>query len=241
MQSGSKIVIQKYNKETVEKAPKRKQLNDSVMVEGEYDGMAAEVVMVDMVEVVTAEITSWWLPMGFGVGSCSWLLWILMLSCIFMGSACVALLSMYFGVIMIGFDSSNQNAGLFGLFTYSTSILPCLLWTILQDWVSPFMFILIKLPTWNILMLIMGHMRAHVLITSVARSWYGWARKDRFWNKGSFLEERLSEPNRKCVVCSEPSLAYPHNRVCRLGQQERNAPRIQAQVTLNTIVSNTSK
>ena len=99
--------------------------------------------------------------MGIGVGSCSWLVWILLLSCIFMGSACVALLSMYFGVIMIGFDSSNQNAGLFGQFTYSTSILPCLLWTILQDWVSPFMFILIKLPTLNIFDVINGSHKKH--------------------------------------------------------------------------------
>ena len=86
--------------------------------------------------------------------------------------------------------SSNQNVGLFEQFTYSTSNLPCLLWTILQDWVSPFMFILIKLPTLNILMLKMGHIRAQVLITSVPRSWHGWTR-DRFWNKGSLLEGRL--------------------------------------------------
>ena len=50
---------------------------------------------------------------------------------------------------MFGLVSSNQNAGLLGQFTYSTSILPCLVWTILQDWVSPLMFILIKFPTPN--------------------------------------------------------------------------------------------
>ena len=87
--------------------------------------------------------------MGISAGSCSWLVGIL-LCCIFKGSAWEALLSMYFGVIMFGLVSSNQNAGSLGQFTYSTSILPSLVWTILQDWVSPLMFILIKLPMLNI-------------------------------------------------------------------------------------------
>ena len=64
---------------------------------------------------------------------------------------------MYFGVIMFWFDSSSQNAGSLGQFTYSTSILPCLVWTILQDCVSPFMIILIENPTLNISDVINGH------------------------------------------------------------------------------------
>ena len=106
-----------------------------------------------MMEVVIVDLTSCCLPVGIGTGTCSWLVCILLLSCIFMGSACVALLNMYFAVIMFWFDSSNQNAGSFGQFTYSASILPCLLWTMLLDWLSPFMFILIKLPTLNTFML----------------------------------------------------------------------------------------
>ena len=78
-----------------------------------------------------------------------------------MVSAWDATLSMYFGVIIFGFDSSNQNAGLFGQFTHSTSILTCLVWTILQDWVGPFMFVLIKLPTLNIFGVINGSHKKH--------------------------------------------------------------------------------
>ena len=78
-----------------------------------------------------------------------------------MGSAWDALLSMYFGVIFFGFDSSNQNSGLFGQFTYSTSVLPCLVWTNLQDWMSSSMYISIKLPTLNIFDVINGSQRKH--------------------------------------------------------------------------------
>ena len=73
-----------------------------------------------------------------------------------MGSDWDALLSMYFGVIMFGFDSSNQNACLFEQFTYSTSNLLCLFCKILQDWVIPFMFFLIEIPTLNIFDVING-------------------------------------------------------------------------------------
>ena len=113
---------------------------------------------------------------------------------------------------MIGFDSSNQNAGLFGQFTYSTSILPCLLWTILQDWVSPFMFILIKLPTLNILMLKMGHIRAQLLITSVPRSWHGCGQGTGFGTKAPSWKGGLSEPDRKrCSRLSLLSRLKSHN------------------------------
>ena len=40
---------------------------------------------------------------------------------------------LYFVLTMFGSDSSNQKAGLVGQFTYSTSILPCLACTILQE------------------------------------------------------------------------------------------------------------
>ena len=74
----------------------------------------------------------------------------------FLGSSWDALLSLNVGVIVLGFDSSNHKASLFGQFTYSTSILPCLAWTILQSWVSPFEFILITLPTLNTFDVISG-------------------------------------------------------------------------------------
>ena len=101
--------------------------------------------------------------MGIGAGSCSWLVDILLLSCIFMGSAWKALLNMYFGVIMIAYDSSNQNVGLTGQFTHSNSIFPCLVWTILQDWVSQFMFISIKITTLNMFDVIKCHKETQVL------------------------------------------------------------------------------
>ena len=42
-------------------------------VEGEDEGMAAAEVMVEMMEVVTVGVTSCWLSIGIGAGSCSWL------------------------------------------------------------------------------------------------------------------------------------------------------------------------
>ena len=100
--------------------------------------------------------------MGIRAASRSWLVGILLLCCIINGSAREALLSMNFGAIMFGLDSSNQNAGLLGQFTYSTSFSPYIAWKILQDLVCQFMFILIKLPTLNIFV-INGHKETQVL------------------------------------------------------------------------------
>ena len=70
--------------------------------------MAVEEVMVEMMEVVTVELSPCWLPVEIGAGSSSWLVGILLTCCILRGSAWDAILSKYFGVAMFGFISSNQ-------------------------------------------------------------------------------------------------------------------------------------
>ena len=57
----------------------------------------------------------------------------LLLSCMLKDGTWDPLRKLYFVLTMFGSDSSNQKAGLFGQFTYSTSILPCLACTILQE------------------------------------------------------------------------------------------------------------
>ena len=83
----------------------------------------------------------------------------LLLCCELVEATWVILLSIYLGFTMFGLDSFNQKAGLLGQFTYSTSILPCLACTILQECVSPFEFTLNKLPTLNIFDVINGQIR----------------------------------------------------------------------------------
>ena len=97
--------------------------------------------------------------MAIDACSCIWFVSMLLICCVLVEATSDILLSINSCFIIFGLDSSNQKACLLGQFTYSTSILPCLACTVLQECVSPFEFTSIKLPTLNIFGVINGQIR----------------------------------------------------------------------------------
>ena len=88
--------------------------------------------------------------MAIGARSCIWFVSMLLLCRVLVQATWDILLSVTLGFTMFGLDSSNQMACLLGQFKNSTSILPCLACTILQESVSLFELTSIKIPTLNI-------------------------------------------------------------------------------------------